>query len=169
MTVLYGNDAFSVLVLSTKKRCSSFLKMAFVFQKICFKVIVLKMFKISTDCLIKTCRSLKRREFWKSLVPLFRGTYALPVCFEMNPLKKTLSGVKTKGNPNFAVKLVESSNRSFLLSIWWITFFKHLYSLIRGMECVERNWSCKHIKKIRSSQAAIDHPSKKVVVLVKSL
>ena len=45
MTVLYGNDAFSILVLSTKKRYSSFLKKVFVFQKICFKVKVLKMFK----------------------------------------------------------------------------------------------------------------------------
>ena len=44
MAVLYGNDAFSILVLSTKKLYSSFLKMVFVFQKICFKVKVLKTF-----------------------------------------------------------------------------------------------------------------------------
>ena len=61
MAVLYGNSALSRLLLSTKKRYSSFLKKLFVFQKICFKVKVLKTLKISTDCHIKRCRSLKRR------------------------------------------------------------------------------------------------------------
>ena len=65
MAVLYGNDAFSILVLPTKKQYSSFLKKVFVFQKICFKVKVLKMFKISTDCHIKTCRSHKQRAILK--------------------------------------------------------------------------------------------------------
>ena len=65
MAVLYGNDAFSISVLSTKKRYSSFLRKVFVFQKICFKVKVLKSFKISTDCYIKTCWSLKRRVILK--------------------------------------------------------------------------------------------------------
>ena len=65
MAVLYGNNAFSILVLSTKKRNSSFLKKVFVLQKICFKITVLKTFKISTDGLIKTCRSRKRRAILK--------------------------------------------------------------------------------------------------------
>ena len=38
MAVLYENDAFSILMLSTKKRYFSFLKKVFVFQKIGFKV-----------------------------------------------------------------------------------------------------------------------------------
>ena len=59
--VLNGNDVLSILVVSTKKRYSSFLKKVFVFQKICFKVKVLKTFETFTDCHIKTCRSLKRR------------------------------------------------------------------------------------------------------------
>ena len=75
MAVFYENDAFSFLMLSTKKRYSSFLKKVFVFKKICFKVKVLEKFKTSTDCRIKTCRSLKRRAslkisstiFWKNL------------------------------------------------------------------------------------------------------
>ena len=58
MAVLYGNDALSMLVLSTKKWYSSFLKRVFVFQKICLKVKLLKTFKISTDCHIKRYRSL---------------------------------------------------------------------------------------------------------------
>ena len=62
---LYGNDAFSVLVLSTKKQYSRLLKKFFVFRKISFEVKVLKTFKISTDCQIKTCRSLKLRAILK--------------------------------------------------------------------------------------------------------
>ena len=37
MAVLYGN-VFSILVLSTKKRYSNFLKKVFVFQKVCFEI-----------------------------------------------------------------------------------------------------------------------------------
>ena len=48
MIVLYGNDAFSILVLSTKNQYSSFLKKVFVFQKVYFKVTVLKTFKVSS-------------------------------------------------------------------------------------------------------------------------
>ena len=56
MAVLYENYAFSIF---------NFLKKAFVFQKICFKVIVLKMFKISTDYHIKTYRCFKRKTIVK--------------------------------------------------------------------------------------------------------
>ena len=61
MTILYENDAFSILVLSTNKKYSRFLKKVFVFEKIGFKVKVLKTFRNSTDCHTKACRSLKRR------------------------------------------------------------------------------------------------------------
>ena len=50
-----------VFNLITKKRYSSFLKTVCVFQKIFFQGKVSKTFKISTDCHIKTCRSIKRR------------------------------------------------------------------------------------------------------------
>ena len=63
--VFYGNVAFSILVLSSKKRSSNFLKKVFVFEKIGFKVKVLSMFKISSDSHIKTCWSLKRRAILK--------------------------------------------------------------------------------------------------------
>ena len=43
MEVLY---VYSILVFSTKKGYSSFLEKVFVFLKICFKVKVLKTFKI---------------------------------------------------------------------------------------------------------------------------
>ena len=65
MVVLYENDALSILVLSTKKRYSSFLKKGFIFEKIDFKVKLLTTLKISTDCHIKTCWSLKRRGIFK--------------------------------------------------------------------------------------------------------
>ena len=55
---------FSILVVSTKTRHSSFLKEVFVFQKVCFKV--LKTFETFTDCYEKTCRSLKQRAIFKN-------------------------------------------------------------------------------------------------------
>ena len=131
MSVLHCNDAFSILVLSIKIRYSSFLKKIFVFWKICFKIKVLKTFKISTDCDIKTCQSLKRMAILKTPSTFFRRIYALSVGFKVKPLRKAFSSVKTKTNPSFAVKPAEGSNHSFLLSVWWITFFKHLYSLTR--------------------------------------
>ena len=124
MAVLNGNDAFSILVLSTKKRYSNLLKKAFGFQKVCFKAEVLRMFKGCTDCHIKTCWSLKRRAILKIPKTAFRRTYALSVNYKM--LKKAITSVKTKTNSNFVVKFAERSNHSVLLSISWFTFFKHL-------------------------------------------
>ena len=42
-----------------------FLNKIFVFQKICFKIKALKLFKISTGYHIKACRYLKRRAILK--------------------------------------------------------------------------------------------------------
>ena len=86
MAVLYGNDAFSILMLSIEKASSSFLKKVFIFQKICFKVKVLKTFKIFSDCHIDLSNW---GLFWKSLVPFFRGTYTLSVGSKMKPLRKS--------------------------------------------------------------------------------
>ena len=60
----------SNLVLSAKKWYSSLLKSVYVFQKIYFKVKVLKSFKISSDCHIKACRSLKWRAVLK--IPILK-------------------------------------------------------------------------------------------------
>ena len=70
--VLYGIVALSISVLSTKKWSSGFVNGICVFQKICFKVKVLKMFKISSDCHIKTCQSVKRRASLKVLISVFQ-------------------------------------------------------------------------------------------------
>ena len=104
--ILNGNVAFSILVLQLKK--FSF------FQKVCFKVKVLKPFIISSDCHKKHVHLSNGALFLKSLVPFSRRTYALSVGFKMKPLsKKAFSCVKTKTSSNFAVKLVERSNRLF--------------------------------------------------------
>ena len=56
----YGSDTFSMVILSTKKQCSIFLK-GFRFLENLFQIKVLKTFKVSSICHIKTCRSLKRK------------------------------------------------------------------------------------------------------------
>ena len=118
----------SILVLSTKKRYSSFLKSVCIFQKIYFKVKVLKLFKISSDFHIKACRSLKRKAILK--IPILKEPMLFLLVWKWNLYKKAFSCVKTK--TNICCKPcwnAEKSNHSFL-SNWWITFFKHLYSLI---------------------------------------
>ena len=65
----YGSFVWKWCVLNVSifslKTVLQFFKKVFVFQKICFKVKVLKTFKISTDFRIKTCRSLKWRAILK--------------------------------------------------------------------------------------------------------
>ena len=129
----------SILVLSTKKRCSSFLKGVCVFQKIYFKVKVLKSFKISSDC-IKAYRSLK----WRTVLKIH--TLKEPMLFllalKSNLYEKAFSCVKTK--TNFCRKPcwnAERSNHSFL-SNWWIAFFKHLYSLIMWQYNIQKLTDC---------------------------
>ena len=63
--VFYGNNVLSIVVISTKKRYSSFSKEVSFFQKTCFKVKALKIFKICSDYHIKMCRSLRRRVILK--------------------------------------------------------------------------------------------------------
>ena len=55
----------SILILLTKKRYSSFLEKVFIFQKIYFRVKVLKTFKIPIGCHIKTCQSPKLKAILK--------------------------------------------------------------------------------------------------------
>ena len=115
MALLYGNDVFSILVLSTKKRYSSFLKKVFVFQKICFKVKVLKTFKISTD---KNMPISQTKGYFESPEYHFLEDFMLLLlALKQNLQEKLFPSNKTKTNPNFAVKLVERSNHSFLLSL----------------------------------------------------
>ena len=71
--VFHENVAFSIIVVSTTKRYSSFLKMGLIFQKVCFKVRALKLLKIFSDFQIKISQSLERRVILKTL-PFFTET-----------------------------------------------------------------------------------------------
>ena len=83
--VLYGNVAFSILALSTKKY----------FQKIYFKV---KTIKISSDCHIKTSRVLKRKAILKIASTVFR------VAFKMQTLKQSVVLCQVKNQLKFCCK-----------------------------------------------------------------
>ena len=129
---LYGNIAISILVPLTNKQYSSFFKRVCVFQKICLKVSVLKTFKTSSNCHLKTCQFLKRRANLKIPNTFFKRTYALLVAFEMKFLRKCVFLCWDKKQLKFCHKPcwnADKSNHSFL-PVWWITFFKCLYSLI---------------------------------------
>ena len=103
--VLYENVVFSILVISTKKRYSNFFKKVSAFQKICFRVKVLKTFKIS-GLSHKTCLSLKGRAISK-----IAGGISLQ---ELMPFLLALKwNLFEKTNSNFTVKLAEKSTRSF--------------------------------------------------------
>ena len=86
------------------------------------------------------------------------GSFENPMLFllalKWNLYEKAFPCIKTK--TNFCSKPcwnAEISNYLFI-SNWWITFFKHLYSLIMW-QYIEINWLCKHRKKIMSSQTSI--------------
>ena len=73
---LNGYDALLILMVSTKKWYSSFLKNIFVFQKIYFEVkVLLKTFETFIDCDLRTCRSLKWRAILKIPRIIFRRIY----------------------------------------------------------------------------------------------
>ena len=87
---MYGNVTFSILVLSTKKRYSSFLKKILVFQKLHFKVKVLKTFKFPVIVTENYANLSNEGLFLKSLVSFFRRTYGLSVGFKMKPLRQSV-------------------------------------------------------------------------------
>ena len=100
-------------MLSTKKRYSSFLKKFFVFLKIQFRIKVLKTFKISSDCHIKACRSLK----WSAILKIPNTVFLEEPMFFLLALKwnlrNAISFVKTEANSNLAVTVAVRSNYSF--------------------------------------------------------
>ena len=108
----------------------------------------MKSFKISSDCHIKACQSLK----WRAIL---KETMLFLLAFKSNLYEKAFSCVKRRTNccrkPCWNA---ERSNHLFL-SNWWIKFFKHWYSLIMWQYNIEVNWLCEHRKKVRNSQACI--------------
>ena len=143
-----------ILILSTKKRYSIFLKSACIFQKIHFKVKVLKSFKIFNDYHIKVCRSLKWRAILKIPSTIFRRTYALSVGFKRKPLKKRFPVWRQRPTQFLPESLLECWKKQPFISNWWIAFFKHLYSLILWQYNIQKLIDCVNIGK-RSGAAKL--------------
>ena len=61
--------------------------------------------------------------FWKSLVPFLRRTYPLSVGYNMKPIRKAFSSVKTKTNPNFARKIC-GKEQPFIFTVY---FMNHIF------------------------------------------
>ena len=93
-SVFYENITFSIIVLSTKRRYSSFL--FFVFQKTFFKVKALNIFKASTDCQIKKCWSLKQRAVLKILFMFFSETMFFLLVLKCSFYEKCLPVLRQK-------------------------------------------------------------------------
>ena len=68
---------FSIIVVSTQKRCSIFMRKALVFGKNCFRDKVMKRFKFSNDFRVKVCGSLKRRIILK----IYNNVFQENLCF----------------------------------------------------------------------------------------
>ena len=83
----------------------------------------------------------------KFLLPYFRRTYAFSVGFKKKPLRKPFSCGNAKSNSNFAVKLVQKSNRSFSVYLK-----NHLFQTFVFFNMW---WLSENMKKVRSSQASI--------------
>ena len=110
----------------------------------------MKSFKISSDCHIKACWSLKWRAILK--IPILKEPMLFLLTLKWNLYEKPFSCVKTK--TNFCGKPCWNADRSHcsFLSNWWIAFFKHLYSLIMWQYNIQK---LTDRKKVRSSQACI--------------
>ena len=130
------------------------MKKVLVFQKICFKVKVLKSFKFCSDCHIKTRRSLKRRAILKIPSIVFRRTYVLPVGFKMKLPRKAFSCVKTKkkAKSNFAVKVAERSNHSFSFYLMVHFFQTSIFFKYVTMEYIELNYCVNIWKRLEAAK-----------------
>ena len=111
---------FSILLVLTKKRYSSFLTTVFVFQKIWIKVNVWKTFKTFTKCHRKICLSLKGRANLKTPTTFFRGIYAVSVKFKIKNLRKyAFPNIKTSGGKwNNFVNIWKTSEAANLVFQW---------------------------------------------------
>ena len=115
--------------LGTLKRFSSFFEKVFVSQKICLKFKVSKTFEISSDCHIKTCRSLKQRALLKVPSTFFlRRTYALSVGFKLKPLRRSVFLCWNKIQSTVCRKTCWK--KQLLIFYLMNLFFKHLYLVI---------------------------------------
>ena len=94
-------------------------------------------FKISNDCHIKTCWSLKRRAILKIPRAIFLEEPIGYVGFKMKPLRKSFFQCGDKNQPKFCRKtsVYLMSHVSNICTLWYVI-----------MEFEELNWICKHEK-----------------------
>ena len=90
-----GNDVFSISVVSTKRRYSSFLKRFSFSRKFVSKLMYWKCLKLSPFVTWKHADLSNGKLFWKSLVSFFSflkipSTSALFVGFKMKTLRKSV-------------------------------------------------------------------------------
>ena len=124
MAVLSGNDEFSVLVLSLKNGTPDFWKRFSFSRKSGSKLKYWKRSKF--HWLSHKNMPISQTEGYLEN-PLYRfleERMLFLLALKLNLYEKAFSSVTTKTNSNFAVKLPERRNHSFLLSVWWITYFK---------------------------------------------
>ena len=96
----------------------------------CFKIKVLTTFKMSSDCYIKISRFAKRKVFWKSQVPFKNLCPLWSFQNETSKKKKRFHVLRQIPTQTLQENVMKRATVHFFLSIWWTTFFKHLFSLI---------------------------------------
>ena len=79
--IFYGNVAFSIIVLSTKKKILLFCKKGFRFLENLFQSQNIENRQISSDLTWKYADIFNGGLFWKSPTPVFRGAYFHSVGF----------------------------------------------------------------------------------------
>ena len=105
------------------KTVRQFFRKVLVFQKTCFKFELLRTFKISSFCHVKTYPSLKRRTILKIARNIFlEKCNVFLMTLKENIYEEAFSCVETKTISHFAAKFVERCSHPF--SIYSMTFHK---------------------------------------------
>ena len=89
-SIFYGNVGLSILVLSTKKRNSSFFKKVCYFRKFVSKFKYWKRSKFPAIAHKKHAYLLNGGLFYKPLRPFYGRAYAFSVGFKLKPLWKSV-------------------------------------------------------------------------------
>ena len=119
----------------------TFLKNVLIFWKTCFKVKVLKRFKISSNCHIKICRSLKRKAISKIPSTIFLEEPKVKETWNFNWLWKNIE--KIRSNQDFILK-------NFLR---WIKFF--LVSIVESAKPNKDYLTLSHVKSNHNGNQAL--------------
>ena len=93
--------------------------------------------------------------FWKSLVLFFRITYVLSVGFKIAPLGKSVFLCWDIKTTQILPENLLKAAIVYILSFDLLTFSNICTVTYVTVECVELNWLCNHVKKVRSRQASI--------------